>query len=114
MLSLAAQWLTQLLHVLQTALGEAVRQEKTVEKDQGVVALAKKAEDLYKQQQEIIKKADKRYTSICVSTTHSAVAQAALSDVLLSLLLNKMGEALINDHANPGPATSSLLVRNIC
>ena len=64
MLSLAAQWLIQSLHVLQTALGEAVRQEKTMEKDQGVVALAKKAEDLYKQQQEIIKKADKRYTSI--------------------------------------------------
>lgn len=46
--------------LLQTALGEAVRQEKTQEKDQGVVAIAKKAQDLYKQQQEIIKKADQK------------------------------------------------------
>lgn len=45
----------------ETALGEAVRQEKTQEKDQGVVALAKKAQDLYKQQQEIIKKADQKW-----------------------------------------------------
>lgn len=47
--------------MLQNALGEAVRQEKTQEKDQGVVALAKKAQDLYKQQQEIIKRVDKKY-----------------------------------------------------
>ena len=47
--------------LLQTALGEAVRNEKNQERDQGVVALAKKAQDLYRQQQEIIKKADQKY-----------------------------------------------------
>lgn len=49
------------VQLLQTALGEAVRNEKSQERDQGVVALAKKAQDLYRQQQEIIKKADQKY-----------------------------------------------------
>ena len=44
---------------MQSALGDAAKQDGT----QGVVAIAKKAQDLYKQQQEIQKKADQRYGS---------------------------------------------------
>ncbi len=44
-------------HAMQSALGDAAKQDGT----QGVVAIAKKAQDLYKQQQEIQKKADQRY-----------------------------------------------------
>lgn len=43
--------------VVQSALREAAKQEDK----QGVVAIAKKAHDLYKQQQEIQKRADQRY-----------------------------------------------------
>ena len=39
---------------MQSALGDAAKQDGT----QGVVAIAKKAQDLYRQQQEIQKKAD--------------------------------------------------------
>ncbi len=46
-------------HAMQSALGDAAKQDGT----QGVVAIAKKAQDLYKQQQEIQKKADQRYGS---------------------------------------------------
>ena len=61
-------------HAMQSALGDAVKQDGT----QGVVAIAKKAQDLYKQQQEIQKKADQRYGlsldrlvgSAAQSTTH--------------------------------------------
>lgn len=42
--------------LVQSALREAVKEEG----NQGVVAMAKKAQDLYKQQQEIQKKADQR------------------------------------------------------
>ncbi len=45
-------------HAMQSALGDAAKQDGT----QGVVAIAKKAQDLYKQQQEIQKKADQRYS----------------------------------------------------
>jgi len=39
-------------HAMQSALGDAAKQDGT----QGVVAIAKKAQDLYRQQQEIQKK----------------------------------------------------------
>lgn len=45
-------------HAVQSALGDAAKQDGT----QGVVAIAKKAQDLYQQQQEIQKKADQRYS----------------------------------------------------
>lgn len=47
---------------LQSALRDAAKQDDK----QGVVAIAKKANDLYRQQQEIQKRADQRYTnSLC-------------------------------------------------
>ncbi len=47
-------------HAMQSALGDAAKQDGT----QGVVAIAKKAQDLYRQQQEIQKKADQRYAQV--------------------------------------------------
>ncbi len=65
-------------HAMQNALGDAAKQDGT----QGVVAIAKKAQDLYKQQQEIQKKADQRYGSsldrlaglAAQSTSHQALS----------------------------------------
>ena len=54
---------------MQSALGDAAKQDGT----QGVVAIAKKAQDLYKQQQEIQKKADQRYGSRLDRLAGSAV-----------------------------------------
>lgn len=49
---------------MQSALRDAAKQDDK----QGVVAIAKKAHDLYKQQQEIQKRADQRYvTGLCTS-----------------------------------------------
>lgn len=48
--------MTDIVCAWQTALGDAAKQDG----NQGVVAIAKKAHDLYKQQQEIQKKADQR------------------------------------------------------
>ena len=60
---------------MQSALGDAAKQDGT----QGVVAIAKKAQDLYKQQQEIQKKADQRCGSsldrLAGSAAHSTSQQ---------------------------------------
>ena len=49
---------------MQNALRDAARQDDK----QGVLAMAKKANDLYRQQQEIQKRADQRYTNrLCLA-----------------------------------------------
>ncbi len=64
-------------HAMQSALGDAAKQDGT----QGVVAIAKKAQDLYKQQQEIQKKADQRYGSSLdrLAQLHKAQPTSSLS-----------------------------------
>lgn len=92
--------------LLQTALGEAVKQEKLLERDQGVVGLAKKAQDLYKQQQEIIKKADQRWEGAAQQGT------AWLGQALEPVRIDTMGKftfVLVKLEGRQG--TSRLLVR---
>lgn len=67
---------------LQSALRDAAKQDDK----QGVVAIAKKAQDLYKQQQQIQKQADQRYTfHQCCSLANFAISSLWLR--MLTFLL---------------------------